>query len=931
MLNLKNKFLATGIVVVLGISGVIYGLHSYNLSLKADLSASVYETLIEVTEQQKFNFSSKITTDINTIKNLAFMTSSLLAEGAESEVAMSHLVKNSNFEYISIADMDGNALLSNGNTLNISKEEYFIEASKGKTAIHNPKQSKIRDAIVVPISAPIYKDGEIVGVMAGSYTTENLRDLFLPSFGGNSFVYVTDSAGNILVRPHNEYVLTHNDQSDLASGFESAEIEDGYEVQEEIEENLSNGEMGYTKIMVDGNSQFVCYSPSGVNDWNIFVIVPESYIASSAILMAGRATTFAIIASIVFIIFLLYVLMNQYKGKKERELHTQQLEKLAYYDEITGLPNLTKFKLEIEEILREYSDLNFVMAKLDIVNFKMINEIYGFVMGDRVVLSVAEHILRVQEANGLKIGSLTRVNADEFLLMDITNTDEEELIQRIAIFEENFNNDMNEILGNHRVEFRYSGYFIEKGEVDVTGAIEKTNIAHHIAKTQKNHRVCFYDDSFKKRIMDETEIENQMEAALLNNEFKVYLQPKYDLKSEKVVGAEALARWRKPDGKVILPNDFIPLFERNGFIVDLDMYMFERVCGIIRDWINEGKPLVTVSVNFSRAHLAIDDFVAQLEELANRYHVPKKYLEIELTESIILDNEDLLEELLNNLHNVGFALSMDDFGIGYSSLGLLKNLPVDVVKIDRSFFVNNRYKSRAKIVIESVMEMARKLQILTVAEGVEDKEHIDLLKEVGCDVVQGYYYDKPMPFEEFHNGTREFVQQANEPVIEQFDIHLLGNIEAGRNTLGSEMPVSVYRLFQFTIREALNHLYGDGESLEVFRMAGRMAGSSYAKEYLDLSVSFDEFVLQLQDSLLKSKIGVLEVEKINEDKSMMVLTVRDDLDCSGSENLAQTLCQYDEGFIAGLLFEYTKKAYIVREVDCWGTGADVCRFQVHLK
>lgn len=524
---------------------------------------------------------------------------------------------------------------------------------------------------------------------------------------------------------------------------------------------------------------------------------------------------------------------------------------------------------------------------------------------------------------------MTRINADEFMLLDVSDSDIRQLYMRAELFEENFNRYMNTMMETHHVEFRYSVYFLETGEADVTDAIEKANLTHYIAKSQKKDKICFYDDLFRTRIMRETEIENQMGLALVNKEFKVYLQPKYDLQSEMIVGAEALVRWKKPDGQIILPGEFIPLFERNGFIVKLDMYMFECVCEIIQGWMNDGKPIVPISVNFSRAHLANGKFVSQLEALANRYEVPKKYLEVELTESVILDNEELLEELLNNLHNVGFALSMDDFGIGYSSLGLLKNLPVDVVKIDRSFFVNNQYKTRAKIVIESVMEMAKRLKILTVAEGVESKDHIDMLREAGCDVVQGYYYARPMPAEEFHEGARKFVQNKTNSKEDVFDLNLLGDINLGRIELGAEMPVSVYRLFQFTLREALDRIYGEGESLEIFRVAGEMAGRAYAKEYLDLSAPFDGFIAQLKQSLQDSKIGVLEVEKIDDVTNTMVITVRDDLDCSGTPNLAKTLCQYDEGFIAGLLYEYTKKEYIVREVDCWGTGADVCRFHVN--
>lgn len=405
-MSIKKKLFVTVVLVVLQISVVIFGLYSYNTALKNDLAVSVYETLIEVTEQQKFNFTSKISSDINAIKNLAFMVGSLSDDKEEVVETIDALVKNSNFEYISIANAKGEALMSNGTVLDISNSEYFISGLEGKTAIYNPKKSQIRDAVIAPVSTPIYEDGDIIGVMTGSYTAEKLRDLFLPSFGGKSFVYVTDSAGNILVKPQNEDALIINQyaETNLYDGFSKAEVADGYETQEEMQRNLLQGRSGYTKVSIGGISEFVSYSPSGVNDWNIFVVVPESYIASSATIIVGRAAIFAGVIMVVFLLFLLYVLFMQYRGRKERELHTKQLERLAYYDEVTGLPNLTKFKMDVQNILEKHPQTSFVMTKMDIVNFKMINEIFGFEIGDKVVKAVADLIGQVRKEKGLVLG-----------------------------------------------------------------------------------------------------------------------------------------------------------------------------------------------------------------------------------------------------------------------------------------------------------------------------------------------------------------------------------------------------------------------------------------------------------------------------------------------------------------------------------------------
>ncbi|MEG0229030.1 MAG: EAL domain-containing protein, partial [Oscillospiraceae bacterium] len=213
-------------------------------------------------------------------------------------------------------------------------------------------------------------------------------------------------------------------------------------------------------------------------------------------------------------------------------------------------------------------------------------------------------------------------------------------------------------------------------------------------------------------------------------------------------------RWQKPDGILVSPSEFIPIFENNGFITKLDMYMFEQVCKIIKGWIDLNLPVIHISVNFSRNHLLNYNFINELIEISEKYHVPRKYIEIELTETVIFENEELIEAVLHKIHSAGFTFSMDDFGTGYSSLGLLKNLPVDVIKIDRSFFTNSKYIARANYVVESVMIMAKKLNIYTVAEGIEEIEQIDFLKKIGCDIVQGFYYAKPMPADDFYEFAK---------------------------------------------------------------------------------------------------------------------------------------------------------------------------------
>lgn len=437
------------------------------------------------------------------------------------------------------------------------------------------------------------------------------------------------------------------------------------------------------------------------------------------------------------------------KQKEEYLEHVEQLEKLLYMDTLTGGLTYHKFLIDAQVILDKYPEKTYLIIKLDIANFKLINQIYGFKKGNEVLCCVSKAIeATMRNENEI----FTRVNSDEFVVLLVIESYEE--IETLnAVFLENFNR----LIGDDfsfRCRFPHGRYVVkpeDNAKLDIHDMFEKVNIAHKTAKLSKTIEYIFYNEQMTKEALRVKKIENDMEAALINNEFMVYLQPKYYLQNETIGGAEALSRWNSPGSEFFLPAVFIPIFEQNGFIIKLDFYVFEKVCSVIKSWIDSGIEPVTVSVNFSRLHLGNATFVNSLCKIADRAGVPHNYLEIEITETVIFDNISILETLLTDIHESGFSMSMDDFGSGYSSLGMLKDFPVDVIKMDRSFFADQRDANRSKIVVGSIIQMAKSLDIRIVAEGVEEREHINFLRELNCDMVQGYYYAKPMSIDSFTN------------------------------------------------------------------------------------------------------------------------------------------------------------------------------------
>ena len=264
----------------------------------------------------------------------------------------------------------------------------------------------------------------------------------------------------------------------------------------------------------------------------------------------------------------------------------------------------------------------------------------------------------------------------------------------------------------------------------------------------------------KKRVMGkemqrEQQIINEMDTALEEKQFVVYFQPKYELDGYTPRGAEALVRWKKPDGTMVSPGEFIPVFEKNGFIIKLDYYVWDQVCQLIATALRAGRKPDPISVNVSRVNLYNPNFLESLVNLVEKYRIPPEYLHLELTESVFSDTENVILNAVNYLHKAGFTILMDDFGSGYSSLNVLKDIDLDVLKIDMKFLSKGKDDGRGEKILAAVIQMAKALDMPVIAEGVEEKKQVQMLKRLGCNYIQGYYFAKPMPQEDYERLARK--------------------------------------------------------------------------------------------------------------------------------------------------------------------------------
>ncbi len=458
----------------------------------------------------------------------------------------------------------------------------------------------------------------------------------------------------------------------------------------------------------------------------------------------GFLLVLGLILTVCVLLILVLVIVSLIRSRRE---YSRLLFQKTYFNDLTGSPNLSKFRKDAERLLTENEDEPYAVMRISIEGLDFLNEIFSLATGDKVIIAAADAL---KETCDEKTSCYAHIYSDRFIALFPCGSFDELDIWK-AYFERRFNEKVSGLV-NIKVQLSAGLYLIEPGETDLNSILEKVSFAHHAARQSERleEKTQRYDGKLKEQMKLERKVEAQMEQALFAREFTMFLQPKYRLENNSLHGAEALSRWWVDGKAVMYPSEFIPIFEKNGFVVKLDMFMFEEACRFLSRLIDEDKPLITISTNFSRLHLLKGGFVSKLAMIADKYDVPHEYLEVEITESSMVGNENVLKAVLADLHRNGFTLSMDDFGTGYSSLGLLKEIPIDVMKIDRSFFESSREVERERIVIESVIDMAKKLGIHTVAEGVETQEHIDFLRQLGCEIVQGYYFSKPMPSNEFY-------------------------------------------------------------------------------------------------------------------------------------------------------------------------------------
>ncbi|MDO4540216.1 MAG: EAL domain-containing protein, partial [Syntrophomonadaceae bacterium] len=448
---------------------------------------------------------------------------------------------------------------------------------------------------------------------------------------------------------------------------------------------------------------------------------------------------------------------------KHRLWNTIHLRETAAYvnamqrDRLTGLYNRETFFAKAEELIAWHEPGYYVMACFDIANFKVINDQYGTAKGDEVLKYVAETFRNGFEPMG---GLCARIMADNFaILYPRSHMDSEKImeIRRAAA----------QVRGlTQPIAFSIGRYIVNDRSLSVSAMYDRASLAEASVKARFDVQVAEYSESMRDDLLHEQRIINEMNHALESGQFEVWLQPQYNHSSGALIGAEALVRWIHPDQGIMAADDFIPIFERNGFIYDMDKYVWEQTAILLRKWLDEGRPLLPVSVNVSRYDVFRDDFYDTITWLVEKYAIPVDLFRLEITESAFAKSAQQIMDMVKRLIDYGFIIEIDDFGSGYSSLNTLKDIPANVLKLDMRFLENNENSMRGGNILQSIVRMAKWLGMLVIAEGVETKVQADYLRSIGCVYIQGYFYAKPMPVHEYEELAAHSNKEQETTVLE---------------------------------------------------------------------------------------------------------------------------------------------------------------------
>lgn len=724
--SFKNlPFLITVFVDIVLILAVVFLMNHVTKLLESDAQIN----LTEIVTQNKDVITSKLKLEVNNLELAADQISDGLSQSKKVDTdtlqsVYMQYVSDKNEKRVFVASKDGTACFSGERKLDISGRQYFRRALSGIQNISDRLVSRINGQDTFVISVPLKYKGDVIGTVQKEYTPEEMYKICSVSlFSEKGSMYIINSEGYVLISSQGQQY------SKESENYYRMVYLDNPEQSAKLQKDIKNNTSGFMETQIEGKKLFSAYTAiEEIYDWYVITSVDTKAVFPNAQIVIKLFYVILLAVVIFFTLSIFYYL--RLKNRQQ-----SKMEEIAFVDSITGGDTYAKFYMDMEDILQNSQEKQYYILTFDIDNFKYINSFYGFDAGDRILKSICERYTEKLHEDE----RVARVYTDHFVML-LGDASEDRL-------EKFTNSDFN--LDDITVYLSAGLYPIANKEESLSLMMDKANLAARKIKGKRYKRIAIYSEEFDKQLMQSEQMKRDVEVALKNNEIVPFFQPKVDINTGTVVGAEALARWKSPSDGLIPPGQFIPVCEKTGMIVQVDMEIFDKTLQFIKENLEKGVKCTPISVNFSKMHLLNKEFAAGIFTKLKKYNVPANLIEIELTETVIFDNFQVMNNLIHLLHENNVQISMDDFGTGYSSLHMLKDINIDVLKIDRGFLKGTADSDRQKAIFGAIVQMAKKLEMKVVVEGVETLENIQLMQEFGCSIAQGFYYSKPLDKEEF--------------------------------------------------------------------------------------------------------------------------------------------------------------------------------------
>lgn len=746
----NRKFKTFLIVAVIIVAAYLVGSLIYMNLWRKNNETRSYQSLGDSTSQTAESINQIAESNFELLRSTAASLAESFENDKEAAVVLINTINLSNhFIRMGYSESDGIATFVDLDEnvyrgVDLTGFDIFQKAMAGEMAVSYIFKDEWSGEQVIYTAVPICKNKLVCGVVYGVDTDNLLMGILdSPVFHSTGTYFIVDETGAMVTHsPSADYSIDAGDS--IFNSFQFADSE-----QSDATAFLKNGTTGNSIASYEGKKQVLTFKPLDFNGWMVASVVPFDTIDEYYNQALVDVSVIIFAAYFIFLFLMYYQLRSAIRNQRD-------LERLAYVDLLTENRNYVKFHKDAVNLIEKNLGVKYAVWSYDVKSFNGINNIFGRAIGDRVLQRISNVFKQSEEQDG---GIFCRMAADNYV--GIRPYPEKDKLEEwfdwfIAVLA------LREVISDKKmhVDASMGIYCIE--DFDETHSLDdmitRAAMARKEAKVLPGSHVLFFTTDMSNKLRWNARLEAEAEEALQRGDITFFLQPKVSIQNGYVItGAEALARWNHKEHGLIPPGEFIPLFERNGFVVKMGRVIFSRVCEWYVEYAKKGGIPLQISVNVSRQGMLQDDFLQYYSDTLRNYNLPERTIELEFTESTTMVDTRFFRETVMSLHESGFICSIDDFGSGYSSLNILKELPIDVLKLDAIFFRNSQSIQREHTVITGFIRIARELQIFTVAEGVETPEQVFFLRSIGCDTIQGYVFSKPLPIDDFEKllfGTR---------------------------------------------------------------------------------------------------------------------------------------------------------------------------------